>query len=56
MVLYMKIHLTSKDLFSYSFMAVMHWCLVLMLVVTPPFTIVSLPVGGCNKTTKKIKF
>lgn len=38
--------LTSRDLFSYSFMAVMHWCLVLMLVVTPAFTIVSLPVGG----------
>lgn len=38
--------LTSRDLFSYSFMAVMHWCLVLMLVVTPAFTIVSFPVGG----------
>lgn len=38
--------LTSRDLFSYSFMAVMHWCFVLMLVVTPAFTIVSLPVGG----------
>lgn len=37
---------TSRDLFSYSFMAVMHWCFVLMLVVTPAFTIVSLPVGG----------
>ncbi len=31
-------------------MAVIHWCLVLMLVVTPPFTIVSLPVGGYSKT------
>jgi len=44
-----RTHPTSKDLFSYSFIAVMHWCLVLMLVVTPPFTIVSLPVGGCKK-------
>lgn len=41
-----EVLLTSRDLFSYSFMAVMHWCFVLMLVVTPAFTIVSLPVGG----------
>lgn len=44
--------LTSRDLFSYSFMAVMHWCLVLMLVVTPLFTIVSVPVGGWEKKAK----
>lgn len=35
---------------SYSFMQVMHWCLVLMLVVTPDFIIVSEPVGGLNLT------
>lgn len=29
-------------------MAVIHWCLVLMLVLTPDFTIVSVPVGGLN--------
>lgn len=31
-------------------MAVMHWCLVLMLVVTPAFTMVSVLVGGLNLT------
>lgn len=42
--------LTSKLLFSYSFIAVMHWCLVLMLVVTPLFIMVSWPLGGLNGT------
>lgn len=47
--------LTSRDLLSYSFIAVMHWCLVLMLVLTPDFTIVSVPVGGCKRGEKGIK-
>ncbi|KAF3840497.1 hypothetical protein F7725_006359, partial [Dissostichus mawsoni] len=45
--------LPAEDLFSYSFMAVMHWCLVLMLVVTPAFTIVSVPVGGWRENNFK---
>lgn len=32
-------------------MAVIHWCLVLMLVDTPPFNMVSCPVGAANLTT-----
>lgn len=52
---YLDFSLTSKDLFSYSFMAVMHWCFVLMLVVTPAFTIVSLPVGGWKVKKHAVK-
>ena len=35
---------------SYSFMAVMHWCLVLTFVVTPFFIMVSWPEGGVKAT------
>ena len=45
-----KTFLTSRLLFSYSFMAVIHWWRVLMLCVCPPFSIVSVPLGGWNFT------
>ena len=37
-------------MFSYSFMAQIHMCLVLMLCDKPPFSIVSCPLGGLNFT------
>lgn len=45
-----KIQLTSKLLFSYSFIAVIHWCLVLIVTGTPLFNKVSSPFGGLNGT------
>ena len=44
----MNKQLTSKLFASYSFMAVMHWCRVLMLEDTPLFSMVSVPEGGLN--------
>lgn len=39
---------SSNDLFSYSFMHVMHWCRVLIVVVWLFLTMVSVPDKGLN--------